>query len=226
MGDILPHARAPDLWQGPPVAVRGHRLLLALLGVLAIAVALMVIPAFVCRPADPTLDILSTVPAFSLVDDRGETFTEAGLRGHVSIVDFIFTRCDAICPTSTMKMEKIQDKTFDIGNRVKLVSFSVDPEYDTPPRLADYAKKYRADGERWRFITGPLAQIQALVEGPFMINMQRKGETASGAPNIAHQGFFLLMDGQLNVRGVYDSGDTQRLDEMIRDARYLARVGT
>ena len=226
MGDILPHAPASDLWHGPAVAVRGHRLLLALLGVLAIAVALMVIPAFVCRPADPELAILSTVPPFSLVDDRGEAFTEAGLRGHVSIVDFIFTRCDAICPQSTMKMEKIQDKTFDIGDRVKLVSFSVDPEYDTPARLAEYAKKYRADGARWRFITGPLAKIQPLVEGPFMINMQRKGETPGGAPNIAHQGYFLLLDGQLNVRGAYESGDTQRLDEMIRDARYLARVGT
>ena len=159
------------------MAVRGHRLLLALLGVLAVAVAAMVIPAFVCRPADPKLDTISTVPAFALIDERGQPFTDAGLRGHVSIVDFVFTRCDAICPLSTMKMEKIQDKTFDIGDRVKLVSFSVDPEYDTPARLAEYAKKYRADGERWRFITGPLAQIQALVEGPFMINMQRKGET-------------------------------------------------
>ena len=207
------------------MAIRGQRLLLALLGVLAVAVASMVIPAFVCRPADPKLETISTVPAFALTDDRGEPFTEAGLRGHVSIVDFVFTRCDAICPQSTMKMEKIQEKTFDIGDKVKLVSFSVDPEYDTPARLADYAKRYRADGERWRFITGPLAQIQALVEGPFMINMQRDGVTKSGAPNIAHQGYFLLLDGRLNVRGAYESGDIKRLDEMIRDARYLVRTG-
>ena len=208
------------------MAVRGHRLLLALLAVLAVAVASMVIPAFVCRPADPKLEVYSTIPPFALVDDRGEAFTDAALRGHVSIVDFIFTRCDAICPLSTMKMERIQDKTFDIGNKVKLVSFSVDPEYDTPPRLAEYAKRYRADGERWRFVTGPYAQLQALIEGPFMINMRRTGTTPGGAPNIAHQGFFLLVDGHLDVRGIYDSDDTQRLDEMIRDARYLARVGT
>jgi protein SCO1/2 len=138
----------------------------------------------------------------------------------------VFTRCDAICPLSTMKMERIQDKTFDIGNKVKLVSFSVDPEYDTPARLAEYAKKYRADGERWRFITGPLATITQLVEGPFMINMQRDGVTKSGAPSIAHQGNFLLVDGKLHIRGSYASEDTQRLDEMIRDARYLARVGS
>ena len=208
------------------MAIRGRRLLLVLLGVLVVAVSAMVIPAFVCRPADPQLDDLGTVPAFTLTDDRNAVFTEAGLRGHVSIVDFIFTRCDAICPTSTMKMEKIQEKTFDIGNKVKLVSFSVDPEYDTPARLAAYARLYRADVERWRFLTGPLAAIRALVEGPFMINMQRDGDTPGGAPNIAHQGFFLLLDKQLHIRGAYDSGDTQRLDEMIRDARYLARVGS
>ena len=208
------------------MAVRGRQLLLILLGVLVVAVGSMVIPAFVCRPADPKLDDLGTVPAFALTDDRGEAFTEAGLRGHVSIVNFIFTRCDAICPTSTMKMEKIQEKTFDVADKIELVSFSVDPEYDTPPRLAAYARLYRADADRWRFLTGPLASIRALVEGPFMINMQRDGVTPGGAPNIAHQGFFLLLDKQLHIRGAYDSGDNQRLDEMIRDARYLARVGS
>ncbi len=197
-----------------------------LLGVLAVAVGALVIPSFVCRPADPVLADLGEVPAFTLVDDRAAPFTQAALEGHVSIVDFVFTRCDNICPLSTMKMAKIQEKTFDIGDRVKLVSFSVDPEYDTPARLADYAVKYRADGERWRFVTGPLATIQALVEGPFMINMQREGTTPGGAPSIAHQGYFLLVDRHRHIRGTYDSNDIQRLDEMIRDARYLARTGT
>jgi protein SCO1/2 len=201
-------------------------MLVVLLGVLATAVASMVLPAFVCRPADPKLDDLGVIPPFALTDDRGAPYTEAALEGHVSIVDFIFTRCDAICPLSTMKMEKIQEKTFDVGDKVMLVSFSVDPEYDTPARLADYAKKYRADGDRWRFVTGPLATVHALIEGPFMINMQRDGKTKSGAPNIAHQGFFLLVDRHRHIRGTYASEDIQRLDEMIRDARYLVRTGS
>ena len=206
------------------MAIRGRRLLLALLGVLVTAVAVMAIPAFVCRPDDPVLGDLGAVTPFTLRDDHDGVFTEAALRGHVSIVDFVFTRCDAICPASTMKMERIQEKTFDVGNKIKLVSFSVDPDYDTPARLAEYAKRYRADDNRWRFITGPYAEMHKVVEGPFMISMLREGETRSGAPNIAHQGFFLLVDANLHIRGTYDSGDITRLDEMIRDARYLART--
>jgi protein SCO1/2 len=204
----------------------GRKLLLALLGVLTVAVSVMAIPAFVCRPADPVLEDDGVVPPFALVDDHGSPFTDAALRGHVSMVDFVFTRCDSICPISTMKMERIQEKTFDIGGKVKLVSFSVDPEYDTPLRLAAYAKMYHADDERWRFVTGPLATMQSLIEGPFMINMQRDGQQKNGAPNIAHQGHFLLIDQKLHIRGTYDSSDTQRLDEMIRDARFLARTGS
>ena len=59
-----------------------------------------------------------------------------------------------------------------------------------------------------------------------MNGMKREGVTASGAPSIAHGGYFLLVDGKLHIRGAYDSSDNQRLDEMIRDARYLARVGS
>jgi protein SCO1 len=208
------------------VTIRGPVVLLGSLAVLVVAVGALVIPSFLCRPADPKLDDLGIVPPFALRDDRDLAFTEAALRGHVSMVNFIFTRCDAICPTSTMRMEKIQEKTFDIGDRVKLVSYSVDPSYDTPARLAAYATQYRADANRWRFLTGDVDQITRLVEGTFMISMQRDGTTPGGAPSIAHQGFFLLVDQDLHIRGAYDSADTQRLDEMIRDARYLARTGS
>jgi len=58
-----------------------------------------------------------------------------------------------------------------------------------------------------------------------MNSMAREGVTASGAPAISHSGFFLLIDGNGHVRGAYDSGDIQRLDEMIHDARYLRGSG-
>ena len=108
---------------------------------------------------------------FSLVDQTGQPFTDAALRGKVSIVSFVFTRCDTICPVISMKMARIQEKTFDLSRDIKLVSFSVDPEYDTPARLAEYADKYGADPERWRFLTGPYKAVYALIEGPFMTSM-------------------------------------------------------
>jgi len=185
----------------------------------------VVMPTLMCRQPDPVLDDLGAAGTFALTDERGEPFTDAAIAGHITIVSFLFTRCDTICPVTTMKMQRLQDKTFDARAHIKLASFSVDPGYDTPARLAEYAQRYQADPARWRFITGPVEAMRALVEGPFMNSMAKEGVTASGAPQVSHSGYFLLLDGRGHIRGTYDSNDVQRLDEMIRDARYLARTG-
>ena len=206
--------------------VPGRRLLLALLVIfLAAVVPAVVVPTLGCRRSDPHLDDLGPVGTFSLTDERGEPFSDAALHGHVTLVSFLFTRCDTICPVTTMKMARLQDKTFDAAAKIKLASFSVDPAYDTPARLTEYAQRYHADPARWRFVTGPGEDMRRLVEGPFMNSMVNEGVTRSGAPNISHSGYFLLIDGNAHVRGAYDSNDIQRLDEMVRDARYLARTG-
>jgi protein SCO1/2 len=191
----------------------------------AAVVPAVVMPTLMCRRADPELLDLGAVGAFALTDERGEPFSDAALAGHVTLVSFLFTRCDTICPITTMKMARLQDKTFDAGARIKLASFSVDPAYDTPDRLAAYAQRYQADPARWRFVTGAVEPMRRLIEGPFMNSMASEGKTPSGAPAISHSGYFLLVDGHAHVRGAYDSNDVKRLDEMIRDARYLARTG-
>jgi len=125
----------------------------------------------------------------------------------------------------TMKMHAIQEKTADPkGVAIKLLSISVDPEYDTPPRLLEYAERNQADVMRWRFLTGPRPAVHALVEGPFMSSMLAQGVTASGAPSISHSGYLALVDGELKIRGVYDSNDVQALERLMRDARYLVRT--
>ena len=201
-------------------------MLVGLLIILLVAVVpTIVAPTLMCRRTAPELLDLGEVGAFALTDERGQPFSDAALHGHVTIVSFLFTRCDTICPVTTMKMARLQEKTFDAGARIKLASFSVDPAYDTPDRLAEYARRYQADPARWRFVTGPVEAMRRLVEGPFMNSMAQEGVTASGAPQISHSGYFLLVDGNAHIRGAYDSNDIKRLDEMIRDARYLARTG-
>lgn len=210
----------------PSVSVPGRRLLVGLLVVLVAAVVpAIIVPTLMCRRADPELADLGEVGSFALTDERGAPFNEAALHGHVTIVSFLFTRCDTICPVTTMRMARLQEKTFDARERIKLASFSVDPAYDTPDRLAEYARRYQADPARWRFVTGPVEPMRRLVEGPFMNSMTNEGVTPSGAPQISHSGYFLLVDHDAHLRGAYDSNDVKRLDEMIRDARYLARTG-
>jgi protein SCO1/2 len=230
----MPHtagrANPPQICQLPAVAetaqrVPGRRLLFALLVVFLVAVVpSIIVPTLMCRPEHKPLPDLGAVGSFELVDQTGQPFTDAAMRGHVSIVSFIFTRCDTICPVISMKMARIQEKTFDLGRDIKLVSYSVDPNYDTPPRLAEYAKKYGADPERWRFLTGPYDKVHALIEGPFMTSMLRAGDRPSGVPDIQHGGYFLLLDHDLHIRGIYDSDIINQLEALMRDARFLVRT--
>lgn len=206
--------------------VTGRKLLLWLLVLFIAAVVPGVIgPTLLCRRDDPKLDVIGDVGHFAMIDERGQPFTEDAFRGQVTLVNFIFTRCDTLCPITTMKMQRLQEKTFDLRAHIKLASFSVDPGYDTPARLAEYAQRYKADPERWRFVTGPVEPMRALIEGPFMNSMAVEGVQVSGGPAISHSGFFLLVDPRGQIRGAYDSGDIQRLDEMVRDARFLVRTG-
>ncbi|HTL31811.1 MAG TPA: SCO family protein [Kofleriaceae bacterium] len=204
--------------------IQGPKLLLGLLGIVVVVALVIFIPSFVCRPADKPLPDLATIEDFTLVDEMGRPFTDDALHGHVTIVDFIFTRCDTICPINTMKMERIQAKTEDVAKQIKLVSFSVDPTYDTPAKLLEYATKYRYEPDRWRFVTGDMKTVNDTIERQFMTSMMRLPDKPNGIPDISHQGYFLLLDKNAHLRGIYDSDRINQLDELLHDARQLART--
>jgi protein SCO1/2 len=169
------------------------------------------------------LDDYGTVPAFSLRDQTGGTLTDAWLRGKITIVDFVFTRCDTVCPMLSAKMARLDEQTKDLPT-VQLLSFSVDPTYDTPPVLAEYAKRWGAEPARWRFVTGEYPAVQALVEGALMTAMEDEGKTTpTGAPDIRHGGHLLLIGPDLRIRGVYDSNDDDAMKILPDDVRALAR---
>ena len=203
------------------MAVPGRKLLVGLLAIVVVAVSVVGV-TLATRPADPKLDDLGQVPAFSLVDERGQPLTEAALRGHVTIVSFIFTRCPDICPVTSLKMQHLQEQTFDVGDKVKLLSISIDPAYDTPERLAAYAPRYQADTTRWRFVTGPVDRVNALVEKGLMTSMIAEGEL-NGIPKITHRGYLSLIDPQLHIRGFFEQDDPG-LQMLVKAARFLART--
>lgn len=192
--------------------------------VAAIAVTAIALPLWEAKHRVPELGDYGVVPAFALTDQDGKPFTEAALRGHTTIVNFIFTRCDTACPVSSLKMHRIQEETEDQPD-LKLVSFSVDPKYDTPDKLAAYATRYQADPSRWRFVTGDAPAVRKVVTDAMMINMDAEGgRQANGAPNIIHEPHFLLIDSDLRIVGLYDSTEPVRLETLVRDARDLARA--
>jgi protein SCO1 len=109
------------------------------------------------------LAIGSPLPDFQLVDQNGHTFRAADLRGKVVAIDFIYTRCPLpdVCPRLSANFAMLQRHFRNhAGDNLMLLSVTVDPDFDTPPVLAEYARRWAA-GSGWRFLTGDVAPLAA-----------------------------------------------------------------
>jgi protein SCO1/2 len=108
-------------------------------------------------PPKEKLRIGEAVGEFALADQSGRTVRLSDLRGKVVAIDFIYTRCPLpdVCPRLSASFATLQRKFADrLGRDLVLVSVTVDPDYDTPAVLADYAKRWGADARGWLFLTG------------------------------------------------------------------------
>lgn len=205
----------------PRAGLRGPLVLSLVLAVMVLmTIGAVVLPTLAAGLRQPELEVYGTVPAFALRDQTGAVVTHEELRGHVVIASFIFTRCPTVCPLLTMKMRRVQDRTKDAGDGIKLLSFSVDPGHDTPEVLAEYAAGHGADPARWRFLTGDAEVIRRITDG-LMLALEVRGQLPNGAPDVVHAEHFVLLDPELRIRGYYDTSDGKRIERMLRDARRL-----
>ncbi len=95
------------------------------------------------------------VPSVKLVRDDGKavSLTDELNDGRPVILNFIYTTCTTVCPVTSHTFEQLQEMLGDERNKVHMISISIDPEQDTPERLAAYARKYEA-APQWHFYTG------------------------------------------------------------------------
>jgi protein SCO1/2 len=159
-----------------------------------------------------------SVPDFSLVERSGKKTGLAKLRGKIWIADFIYTNCADTCPLQTADMAKLQERWLPESD-VELVSFSVDPERDTPRVLSRYADRFKADAKRWLFLTGNKKEIARLVEEGFRL-------AVAPAPHgnhdvIIHSPRFVLVDRQGQIRGYYDNRDSKAMQRLKDDVASL-----
>jgi cytochrome oxidase Cu insertion factor (SCO1/SenC/PrrC family) len=160
------------------------------------------------------------VPEFSLAERNGKTITLADLRGKVWIADFIYTSCTDTCPLQTAAMAKLQEQWGQQPD-FKLVSFSVDPQRDTPQALARYAERFKADVDRWLFLTGDKEQISRLVQEGFHLSATPALKSAGGEDVILHSPRFVLIDRGAQIRAYYDSRDADALRRLNKDLMSL-----
>ncbi len=172
----------------------------------------------------PPRPVYATVPDFELVDQYGQRFTKKNLEGQVWVANFIFTRCPTICPVFTQKMHTIQHRGRNLGQYFHLVSFTVDPEHDTPEKLLAYAQTHRASPRMWSFVTGKREELEKVVIDGMKVHMQR-GSDPDDLMSIGHGSHFVLVDAKMQVRGYYRFDDPGAIDELLRDAGLIAALG-
>lgn len=113
--------------------------------------------ALQAQPRYVRSEVRVTAPAVTLIDSRGERVPLAAVLDEPGpvVLQFIFTTCPSICPLLSASLAGAQ------GEGAHLVSISIDPEYDTPARLREYARRFKA-GPRWRFLTGGRDDVAAV----------------------------------------------------------------
>lgn len=168
------------------------------------------------------LNQYGSVPDFSLTERDGSRVNLGQLRGKVWVADFMYTSCTDTCPLQTAMMAKLQAE-FAGKPSLQLVSFSVDPERDTPEVLTTYAARYRADQKRWYFLTGQRDRILRLVQEGFHLAVAALPDDSEPSGTIPHSPRFVLIDKQARIRGYYDSRELEAFVRLKNDIETLTK---
>ena len=165
------------------------------------------------------------LPDFSLINQQGDTVSWEGLKGKVVVADFFFTHCPTICPRLTTNMRYLQqsinnsqrvgDKTPDF---LHFLSFSIDPERDSVPRLKQWADRFQVNPEQWWLLTGTKKDIYHMAINEMKIGLV-DGQGVD--TNFIHTDHFVLIDSNRHVRGYYHGLDTASLQQLSNDIIFL-----
>jgi protein SCO1/2 len=204
----------------------------ALAAVLAMVLAAGIVALMPGPGAAPAISLsvpgdYGAVIPFTLTDRSGRRVGLEDLAGRFWIADFIFTRCTGVCPILTAQMSALIPALSRIpgGEEVRLVSFSVDPAWDSPEVLSRYAAGPAAGAavDRWLFLTGPSEELHRLIKDGFRLSVAERapgiGDTAGDL--ITHSDRFVLVDPAGRIRAYYHGTDEESVRKLLEDLERL-----
>ena len=170
--------------------------------------------------------IYHTIPAFSFINQKGDTVTEKNFENKVYVADFFFTTCPSICPKMMLNMGKVNAVTQKL-NDFAILSHTVNPEHDSVEVLAEYAKLVNADPKRWMLVTGDKKHIYDLGVDGYKLAVDEDPRAPGG---FLHSEMFVLVDKKKRIRGYYDGTDSAQVRSLMNDikvllAEYESKVG-
>ena len=194
------------------------KLMLILFPIVTLGILLWLRNVEVSALRQRTVSSYGPVPGFQISNQNGQPFGSAQLAGKIWIADFIYTTCPGPCPMISSRMSELQkplEKT-----DVRLVSFSVDPQKDTPEVLRRYAEKLQAEPGRWDFLTGPKSAIYKISHDGFKLAVS-DGSDVQGIP--VHSTRMVLVDRHGQIRGYYDATEPEAITKLLADTNHLLR---
>ncbi|WP_109695282.1 SCO family protein [Chitinophaga deserti] len=153
-----------------------------------------------------------TVQGFNFTDQDSNRVTQDNVKGKIYVAEYFFTTCTNICPVMNKNMEKIYAKYKDKPNFM-ILSHTSDPDYDSIPVLKAYAEKHGADPKNWHFLTGDKLQLYKLARESYLVDDGK----FTGEDDFVHTQWFALVDGEGQIRGLYEGTKAKDIDKLITD---------
>lgn len=158
-----------------------------------------------------------SIPPFEAVNQDGDTVTNESLKGNIYVSEFFFTSCPTICPLMTGQLMRVHEK-FKQEDRFKIVSFTLDPAYDTPEKLKDHAKRLDINTDQWWFLNDKKSETYALAQKGYFVTALEDSAEPGG---IVHSGKVSLIDGNGHIRAYYDGTVEADVNVLINDIATL-----
>ena len=162
-----------------------------------------------------------TIGSFEFQDQNGIFRSDKDVKGKVYVVEYFFTTCGTICPKMNQQMQRVQE-AYEGSDKLKILSFTVNPEVDDVQQMKKYAVEHGADDSQWWFLTGEKEDLYNLARTSFFVlkpaEARNLGDVGS---DFIHTNNFVLVDQSMRIRGYYDGTSVEEVDQLIHDIEHL-----
>ncbi|MBA3828933.1 MAG: SCO family protein [Taibaiella sp.] len=159
---------------------------------------------------------------FSFINQDGKTITNADVKGKICVVEYFFATCRGICPKMNEHMVKVY-QAFRGNNHILILSHTVDPKKDTVQALKTYSLKYDADAKQWMFLTGDKKALYNMARYDYLVTAVDDTTNVDIQSDFIHTKYWVLVDGNGEVRGSYDGTNIGQVNQLIGDIKELQK---
>jgi protein SCO1/2 len=160
------------------------------------------------------------VASFSFTDQNGDPFGTDQLSGKVWIADFIFTNCKSVCTPMTRKMAELQTSFKEENVEVEFVTFTVDPDTDTPQVLKEYFGQFSEDESNWHLLTGYSSEaIEKIALNQFQTIVQKPNTSGQ----FIHGTNFYVIDQKGHIVNEYSYSEVSFEEQILAEVKRLIK---